>query len=265
MARKLARAALLVVLALAALVAVSFAYLYTRKVPVSTASPSSNNSLLTSSLFKAGKVLFVGAHPDDIEFYCAGLVYMLRKSGVDVVFAVATRGGKGRSGKAKIRLESLRTKHQHDAAAILGGARVVFFDYPDKNLPLHVEELSEGLRKLIEAEKPDIVFSWDPDWIYNPHPDHVAAAQAADRAALETDSRRCFYGTRSPNLWIGYGEDVFNIKLKSLRAHRTETPWPYFLLAKRFLTKKSAAEGAKISARYAEVYRMPLQPQISPE
>lgn len=257
MARKAVRAALFLLAALACLSAAAFFYLYTRAVPVSVTSPSSDNSRLKDSLFKAKRVLFVGAHPDDIEFYAAGLVYMLRTTGTDVIFAVATRGGKGRTGRAKARLESLRTKHQQDAAHILGGARVVFFDYPDKYLPRHIPELTHGLRKLIEAEEPDIVFCWDPDWIYNPHPDHIAAAQAAEKAALETDTKRCFYGTRSPNLWVGYGKEIFDIKLKSLRAHRTETPWPYFLLARRFLVKKSTAEGAKISASYAEVYRMP--------
>ncbi len=251
------KTALVLLAALAAVSVAALAYFFTRNVPVSTTSPSSSNSTIQAGLFKISKALFVGAHPDDIEFYAGGLVYMMRKAGIDVVFAVATRGGKGRKGRARTRLESLRTMHQHHSAELLGGARVVFFDYPDKGLPAHVNELASDLRKLINAQAPDIVFSWDPDAIYNPHPDHVAAARAADTAALETESRRCFYGTRIPNVWVGYGEDVFRIKLRALRAHRTETPWLYFILAKRFLTKKSRAEGSKISTRYAEVFRLP--------
>lgn len=240
---------------LLALVAGAVVYVYSRGMPVSQTDPSANNDQARDELFRSKRALFVGAHPDDIEFYSAGLVHLLRKHDVDVIYAIGTRGGKGRNGRAKARLEGLRTQHQQDAARIIGGARVLFYDYPDKDLPSHVQAFANDLRELILKEKPDIVFSWDPDYIYNPHPDHVAAAQASDIATPDTDARRCFYGTRRPNLWVGYGEDVFRLKLRSLRAHRTETPWPYFVLGKRFLTRKSTAEGAKIDARYAEVYR----------
>ena len=237
------------------LLAAFLLFVYTRRVAVSTTNPTPDNTRLTDDLLASSKVLFVGAHPDDIEFYAAGLVHLLINRKTEVIYAVATRGGKGRNGRAKTRLEGLRTQHQHDAARILGGARVVFYDYPDKSLPLHVSAFSNDLKALIAKERPDIMISWDPDAIYNPHPDHVAAANAADTAARDMDIPQCFFGTREPNLWVGYGTDVFQIKLRSLRAHRTETPWPYFLLGKRFLLKKSAAEGAKIGAEYAEVFR----------
>lgn len=228
-------------------------YRYTGPVPISQTEPTTDNDALRQRIFDAKEVMFVGAHPDDIEFYCGGLVHLLRKAGAQVTFVLATRGGKGRVGGAKKRIEGLRTRHQHDAARILGGVNVIFYDYPDKELPDYVQPLADDLRRLIHREKPDIVFSWDPDYIYNPHPDHQAAARAVEMGAA--GSTMCFYGTREPNLWIGYGEDVFRLKLRSLRAHRTETPWYFWPLARRFLTRKSIGEGAKIDARYAEVYR----------
>jgi N,N'-diacetylchitobiose non-reducing end deacetylase len=237
------------------LLAAFLVYVYTRPVHASATNPLPDNARMRDDLFKCKRVLFVGAHPDDIEFYAAGLVHLLRKRGVEVIYAIGTRGGKGRTGRAKLRLEATRTQDQLDAARIAGGAKVVFYDYPDKALPAHVRAFVGDLKDLIRREKPDVVFSWDPDYIYNPHPDHVAAAQAADIATRDMDVRRCFYGTREPNLWIGYGEDVFQLKLKALRAHRTETPWPYFLLGRRFLTRKSVVEGAKIGTKYAEVFR----------
>jgi N,N'-diacetylchitobiose non-reducing end deacetylase len=253
--KRLIRVTKVVGFAFAILFAAFLLFVYTRPVHVSAARPTQDNTRLREDLFKSKKVLFVSAHPDDIEFYAAGLVHLLRERGVEVVYAIGTRGGKGRTGRAKARLEGRRTHDQLDAARIIGGARVVFYDYPDKALPSHVSAFANDLRALIEREKPDVVFSWDPDYIYNPHPDHVAAAQAAEIAIDATGARACFYGTREPNLWIGYGEDVFRLKLRSLKAHRTETPWPYFLLGKRFLTRKSVGEGAKIGTKYAEVFR----------
>ena len=228
---------------------------YTRSVPISTNSPSPDNDALLGQLFATKKVLFVGAHPDDLEFYCGGLVHTLRQRGIEVTFAIATRGGKGRQGRAKARLEGLRSRHQLDAARILGGVDVALYDYPDKDLPSHVDEFAADLKRLISEKKPDIVFSWDPVFIYNPHLDHQAAARSAKIATDALDSKVCYYGTREPNLWFGYGEDLFQLKLRSIRAHRTETPWCFYPFARRFVYRKSTGEGAKIGAKYAEVYR----------
>ncbi|MCX8052593.1 MAG: PIG-L family deacetylase [Armatimonadetes bacterium] len=228
---------------------------YTRGVPGSSASPQSNNAAMVRELMLAKRVMFVGAHPDDIEFYCGGFVHALCKRGVEVTLVIGTRGGKGRKGSAKRRLEDLRTRHQLDSARILGGAQVVFFDYPDKGLSNHVAEFANDLKNLIGKLKPDVVISWDPDFIYNPHPDHRAAAEAAKLAAVALGSRVCYYGTREPNLWFGFDNDASNIKLRAIRAHRTEVPWLFLPFARRFLTQKDSSEGAKIGSKYAEVYR----------
>lgn len=214
---------------------------------------STDNLQLLSSIFEAKKILFIGAHPDDIEFYCGALVYMLRQRGVDVTFAIATKGGKGRSGKAKARLENIRSRHALDAAEILGGANVVLHDYPDKSLSDFIEQFTEDLKSLIVKEKPDIIFSWDSDFIYNPHPDHQAAALSGKKAAK--NCKVCYYGTREPNLLLNFNEDIFNINLKSVRAHRTETPWYYYPLVKRVLRKRLAEAGKIINAKYAEAFR----------
>lgn len=208
---------------------------------------------MLNRIFEAKRVMFISAHPDDIEFYCGALVYMLRQRGIEIIFAIATRGGKGRAGKAKERLERLRSQHALDAAEILGGANVVLHDYPDKNLSEHIVQFADDLKSLIAKEEPDIIFSWDPDFIYNPHPDHRAAAESGRIAA---DKRKiCNYGTREPNFWFGFDEDIFNVNLKSLRAHRTETPWYYYPLVKRILTKRLVTAGSKTGSKYAEVFR----------
>lgn len=207
-----------------------------------------------SSIFEAKRILFISAHPDDIEFYCGALVYMLRQRGVEIIFAIATRGGRGHAGKAKERLEGLRSRHALDAAEILGGADVVLHDYSDKSLSNFIEQFAGDLKSLITKEKPDIIFSWDPEFIYNPHPDHQAAALSGKIAA--EGCKVCYYGTRDPNLLFGFNKDIFNINLKSLRAHRTETPWYYYLIVKQVLKKRLSAAGRIINAKYAEAFRL---------
>ncbi|MEN6582158.1 MAG: PIG-L deacetylase family protein [Armatimonadota bacterium] len=223
--------------------------------PVSLNAPLPNNDALREKLFSAKRVLFIGAHPDDIEFYCAGLVYLLRMQGVEVTFAIATRGGKGYIRPARTLLEAMRTRDQLHSAEILGSVDVIFHNYPDKALPDHIQPFTSDIKALISDLKPDIIFSWDPDFIYNPHPDHQAAADAV-RLACE-DCQVCYYGTREPNLWIGFGSDILRIKLRSIRAHRTETPWFYWRLIKNPLMERLVGEGAKVGEDYAEILRIP--------
>jgi LmbE family N-acetylglucosaminyl deacetylase len=221
--------------------------------PVSANNPAQDNTSRLDRLFKAKRVMFIGAHPDDIEFYCGGLVHMLSKNGTHVTFAIGTRGGKGHKGWMKRRLESLRTANQLDSAAILGSVEVTFFDYPDKSLTEHIDAYASNLKTLIDSTDPDLIFSWDPDYIYNPHPDHQASADAGRIAS--SDRNIIYYGTCEPDLWIGFGDNILQIKLKSLRAHRTETPWYYWMLIRNAFLERLVGEGAKVSRPYAETLR----------
>jgi LmbE family N-acetylglucosaminyl deacetylase len=256
--KRLVRITKATVLSVAILLLAYFKYQNSKPVPISSEYPDDANDTRVKSMMSAKKVLFIDAHPDDIEWYCGGLVYMLRKQDAEVVFAVGTKGGKGHKGLSKKILEGLRSRHQLNAARILGGARVVLYNYPDKALGQHIEAFGDDLKTLIDKEKPDMVLSWDPDFIYNPHPDHVAAAKSA-RLAIEKanySGKTCYYGTHHPNLWIGYGEDIFKIKLKSLSAHRTEMVASLLYYGKRYLVGRSRGVGKKIKKEYAETYRL---------
>ena len=225
------------------------------------------NAAFSEELFASKRALFVGAHPDDIEFRAGGLVYMMRKRGVEVIFAIATRGGKGLPGPFRRLLERIRTCHQLRAAQILGGIEVVFYDYPDGGLPDFVEPFTGDLKSLIETRQPDVVLCWDPDLVSRPHPDHKAAADATSQAAVGV--KTCFYGAREPNLWVGLDDDALRAKLRALKAHATETPILYFdLRVKKWLMGWMKAEGAKIGRDYAETFRLaqltPQRPPTSP-
>ncbi|MCX6343863.1 MAG: PIG-L family deacetylase [Armatimonadetes bacterium] len=217
--------------------------------------PKSDNPNLAQAILEAKRALFIGAHPDDIEFYCGGLVYNLALAGVDVSFLVATRGGKGRNGRAGERLEKLRSIHQMSAACILGRVNVKLCDYPDKLLAQSIVPLADDIQSHIESIDPDFIFCWDPDFIYNPHPDHQAAADACRIAAEGARAQVIYYGTQRPDIHISLNYDAYLAKIKSLRAHRTETPWYYWLIVGRRLRRKLAQDGAAIQCKYAEVFR----------
>jgi LmbE family N-acetylglucosaminyl deacetylase len=217
--------------------------------------PKSDNPSLVQALFEAKRALFIGAHPDDIEFYCGGLVYNLALAGADVSFLVATRGGKGRKGRAGERLEKLRSIQQMRAACILGHVNVQLCDYPDKLLAQCVKPFADDIQAAIKSIDPDFIFCWDSDFIYNPHPDHQAAADACRIATEGARPKVIYYGTQRPSLRISLNYHAYLAKIRSLRAHRTETPWYYWLIVGQRLRRKLAQDGAAIMCKYAEVFR----------
>lgn len=222
--------------------------------PISPNNPTENNAALCEALLASKSALFVGAHPDDIEFRAGGLVHIMRQRGVEVIFCIATRGGRGLPGPVGRALERIRTRHQMLAARILGGVEVILYDYPDGRLRDFVQPFAEELRSLISSRQPDVLLAWDPESISNPHPDHQAAADAARTAS--SDLRTCFYGTLQPNLWVGLDDESLTAKIRALKAHGTETPWVYFdLRVKKHLIAGLRAEGAKIGCDHAETFR----------
>jgi len=82
------------------------------------------------------RALCIVAHPDDIEFYCAGTVLKLTRRGVTVAFLLATSGDKGTSDPAvsSAALAKTREAEQVAAARALGVEEVEFLRHPDAEL-----------------------------------------------------------------------------------------------------------------------------------
>lgn len=226
-----------------------------------------DNAIACEKLLACKKALFIGAHPDDIEFRAGGLVYLMRQRGVEVTFAVATRGGKGWVWPFRNVLEWLRERHQRNAAKIMGGAEVLFLGYPDGRLPENIDFLRDDLRSLMQSRQPDVVLCWDPKHSQNPHRDHLAAALATQAACSRTQTleqaqtsvrcTKCWYGSREPNVWVGFDEETMRVKIRALKAHRTETPWFYFdLRLKKRMIAAMRQEGSEIGSDYAETFRL---------
>ncbi|HLP78087.1 MAG TPA: PIG-L family deacetylase [Candidatus Paceibacterota bacterium] len=105
-----------------------------------------------------------GAHPDDIEFGCGGVIAGETRAGRKVHFVICSRGEAGSHGTPK-----QRTAEARNAAKILG-ATVEFLELDgDARLEIrsaHALKLAEILRRM----KPGIVLV--PSIVENQHPDH---------------------------------------------------------------------------------------------
>lgn len=130
-------------------------------------------------------VMVIVAHPDDIEFSCAGTVARWSRLGSRIAYVLCTSGevGIAENGMTKARAAEIREKEQIAAAEIVGVKDVVFLREPDGLLQPTLE-LRKKLVREIRRFKPEVVITGDPTimWAgedYINHPDHRAAATAA--------------------------------------------------------------------------------------
>lgn len=109
-------------------------------------------------------LLVFGAHPDDIEFGCGGVVARETKAGRNSHFVICSRGESGSNGTPE-----LRTAEASDAARLLGAQ----LDFLALDGDAHLEIRSVHairLASIIRRIRPGIVLV--PSLVQNQHPDH---------------------------------------------------------------------------------------------
>jgi LmbE family N-acetylglucosaminyl deacetylase len=191
------------------------------------------------------RALCIVAHPDDIEFYCAGTVLLMTRHGAVVDFVLATSGDKGArdASKSRAKVARIREREQELAAEVLGVTRVVFLRHPDAEL-VESLELREELVREIRTSKPDVLLTFDPNVPYRFHPDHRVVGRVALDAAWpsardpltfpkagpphETAEAWCFGGV-VPALEIDV-EEVIGKKIEARLAHASQTKSPAALM-----------------------------------
>jgi N-acetylglucosamine malate deacetylase 1 len=123
------------------------------------------------------KILAIGAHPDDIEYYVFGSLLAWKDMGARLALAVATDGAAG-GVLEPATLKQLRRAEAEQSAVMLG-ASPVFLDFPDGQL-LPDRALHAALKALIDAGPPDLIVTHAPN---DYHADHRALSIAVSHAA----------------------------------------------------------------------------------
>ncbi|HRD58656.1 MAG TPA: bacillithiol biosynthesis deacetylase BshB1 [Ferruginibacter sp.] len=178
-------------------------------------------------------VLAIGAHPDDVELSCSGVLLVEKKNGKKVGIADLTQGELGTRGTAETRKQEAT-----DAAAILGldirvniGLRDGFFQNNEAD---QLEVI-----KIIRKFKPEIVLCNAPS---DRHPDHGKGASLVRDACFLSGLRKiktAFEGVDQeawrPKYVLNYIQDrflqpnfvidisdVMQTKLEAIKAYGTQ-------------------------------------------
>lgn len=130
------------------------------------------------------RVLVVTAHPDDMEFGCAGTIATWTDRGADVTLCIATDGSTGTQDEALMgeALSNLRKEESRRAAEVVGINEVVWLDYRDGYVE-YTLDLRRDVARVFRRYKPHRFLVLDPtptiDDRFINHPDHRAVGQAS--------------------------------------------------------------------------------------
>lgn len=221
--------------------------------------------------------LAIYAHPDDIEFSCAGTLARWANSGARIGYLVLTSGevGIAEPGMSKSRAVRIREAEQNEAAQIIGAESVTFVREPDGLLQPSIDLRKKVVRE-IRKFRPEVIVCGDPTVVwagetYINHPDHRAAATVALDATfpaagqpnlfqeLEQEGltahkpRKVFVsGRQQVSQYINIA-DTMDLKITALRAHKSQMKdWDPAPMVKEWAA--SLAKGKEM--RYAESYRV---------
>lgn len=173
--------------------------------------------------FFGRKLLFLGAHPDDIELGCGGLLSNVR--GRAEILCVTLSDNQENPDLRNV------VEEHHRSMAILGVPRdrVVLGPFETRNFPRDRQEILEFLFQLHRDHNPDIVFVHTQADI---HQDHTVATMEALRAfrgttVLGFDVLRSSYGF-FPHFLVEITEEDVAKKILALQEYATYGGKYYF-------------------------------------
>jgi len=203
-------------------------------------------------------VLAIGAHPDDVELACGGLLINLVRQGKRVAVLDLTRGEMGSRGDAE-----QRAKEAEAAAQIMGIHAREDADLPDSRLA-NTAEQQRAIIPFIRKYRPAIICAlMAPDR----HPDHGAAHALSRDANYYSGLSRIDTGQepyRAPRIYYFYPyaelagappcivdvSDAFETKMKALQAYESQFHNPHYPGPATHISSEEFWEGIETRARY---------------
>jgi len=198
------------------------------------------------------RTVIVGAHPDDPESGCGGLIASLTKAGHEVIVAYATafRGGRKFGDEPE---ETVR-RREATAACKLLGATPHFFDYAHEKLVAD-EPTVAAVSAWLTDTRPDIVVT---HWPLDTHPNHhvtsslVWQSHLRDRSwtlyAFEVMTDQQTQAFR-PDLYLDL-TDVRDLKREACFRHESQNPAGFWAVHEAMHRRR----GEECGVAHAEAY-----------
>lgn len=219
------------------------------------------------------RLIVVAAHPDDLETICGGTILKLAQGGVKIFSVNCTLGdiGSQDSEFSRSSLAGARLAETEAAARLLGLEQTYNLGHPDGEL-LPDLELRAQIARLYRLTQADTLWTFDPFWTGQIHPDHRAAGQAALDAYMPAKMRLyqptqlneagaglgcverifLFSTARAPDICVDV-TDVYETKIAASLAHRSQFPQGEANL--EWMKDLDRRKGRLIGTTYAETFK----------
>ncbi len=220
------------------------------------------------------RVLAVGAHPDDIEFLCAGTLAKFRRKGHQVIIAIATNGEVGSATHTKEQIAAIRMNEAESSARIIG-ADFYWMDYPDEFLFNNAQTRLKFI-DMVRQACPDLIICHNPDCDY--HPDHRTSGQIiwdihvmVTAPNIVTDHPPCakipeivYMDTIAgvdfiPDRYVDISAEI-DTKRKMLGCHKSQDAWmvnQYGVTCIEMMGSFSRMRGFQCGCGFAEGFKVP--------
>jgi len=173
--------------------------------------------------FFGKRVLFLGAHPDDIELGCGALLHHILKQ-TDVLCVTLSDNQKNPD------LKNVKSEH-YEAMAVLGVSeeKIILGPFTTRIFPDSRQEILEYFLKLRQDFKPDLIFVHS---MHDLHQDHNVMTEEALRAfrgitVLGFDVVRSSYDF-FPHFLVEVTEEDVDKKVEALSKYETYRDRYYF-------------------------------------
>jgi LmbE family N-acetylglucosaminyl deacetylase len=169
------------------------------------------------------KILAIGAHPDDIEFSCLGLLLKAKFIGANITVFIASNGSAGDPSSGTHRI-----KESTSALSCLGCHELIAIDTPgvDQN---KYEEISNIIRTLILEKSPDLILVHDKNDTHQEHRflhDIVITASRRVSTSILTYKSVSVTASFSEKFYIDI-TDFFDIKAIAISKHLSQKNCEY--------------------------------------
>lgn len=224
-------------------------------------------------------IIFVGAHPDDLELLCGGTIARCVAEGHTVWMATATNGNVGSPTLGKAEIAEIRHSEAAAAARVLGAAGLIWIDEDDELL---FDDKTTRLKFVdaIRQAQADIIVTHSPN---DYHPDHVNCSRLATDARIlaavrliETEyphlhqAPELFYmdSVAGINFLPQFHVDIseyFDTKMQALSCHDSQNAWIRAIFNQElldFARIQTAFRGLQAGVAAAEAF---CQPQYWPK
>lgn len=201
------------------------------------------------------KVIVIGAHPDDPETGCGGLISLFAMKGYDVVSAYHTRGEAGIQDTPYGKAAEIRTSEALKACKVMN-ARAAFIGQIDGNCEITKNRYSE-MYDFIKAEAPDIVFT---HWPIDTHRDHRICSSLVYDSWLQLKQKFDLYyfevesGTQTQNFNPTVFVDISSVIEKKNEACNCHVSQQIETVMKEYHEPMEKFRGMQANCAFAEAF-----------